>query len=125
MYPAPAWQDDWPAIGSVVRVTRSGVRGGEPYERTGLYVTSRTADASVLGDVIRWHWHVENRLHWVKDALMAEDRGGVRSKRGASVLALLRSVALSVVHADGERSWTEARARWTNRVPAMLALLRT
>ncbi|MEM1116960.1 MAG: hypothetical protein AAF845_03500 [Bacteroidota bacterium] len=54
-----------------------------------------------------------------------EDGGGVRSKSGASVLALLRSTALSVVREAGEWSWTEARARWTNRVPEMLSLLRT
>ena len=109
----------------MVQVTRSGVRDGEAYERTGLYLTSRTDDARTLGDVVRWHWHVENRLHWVKDALMGEDTGGVRSKAGASVLALLRSTALSVARDAGEWSWTEARARWTNRVPEMLRLLRT
>lgn len=124
-YAPPAWQDDWPDIGAVVQVTRSGVRDGEAYERTGLYLTSRTDDAARLGEVIRWHWHVENRLHWVKDARMDEDAGGVRSKAGASVLALLRSVALSVARGGGEASWTEAKARWTNRVPEMLRLLRT
>lgn len=125
VYTPPAWQDDWPGIGAVVQVTRSGVRDGEAYERTGLYLTSRADDAARLGDVIRGHWHVENRLHWVKDALMDEDAGGVRSQAGASVLALLRSVALSVARDGGEASWTEAKARWTNRVPEMMGLLRT
>ena len=132
VYSPPAWQDGWPDVGAVVCVTRSGVcvtrsgvRDGEPYERAGLYLTSRTDDAATIGSVIRWHWHVENRLHWVKDALMDEDSGGVRSKAGAAVLALLRGVVLSVVRDAGEWSWTEARARWTNRVPEVLELLRT
>ena len=153
VYSPPAWQDGWPDVGAVVCVTRSGVcvtrsgvcvtrsgvcvtrsgvcvtrsgvRDGEPYERAGPYLTSRTDDAATIGSVIRWHWHVENRLHWVKDALMDEDSGGVRSKAGAAVLALLRGVVLSVVRDAGEWSWTEARARWTNRVPEMLELLRT
>ena len=125
VYAAPAWQGEWPALGAVVQVTRSGERAGRAYERVGLYVTSRSDDAAVLGEVIRQHWHVENRLHWVKDALMDEDTGGVRSKRGASVLALLRSAALSAARWGGDASWTEARARWANRVPEMLALMRS
>lgn len=125
VYPAPAWQADWPAIGRVVCVTRSGVREGKPYERCGLYLTSRTDEAASLGAAIRAHWHVENRLHWCKDVLMNEDTGGVRSKAGASVLSLLRGVAMSVVRHNGEWSMTAARSRLSNRVPAMLAMLRT
>jgi predicted transposase YbfD/YdcC len=109
----------------VVRVVRSGERGGTPYERSGLYVTSRRDEAGVLAEAIRSHWHVENRLHWCKDALMREDRGGVRSKAGASVLSLLRGVALSVLRCHGAWSPTAARSRLANRVPRMLALLRT
>lgn len=125
MYSAPSWQADWPSIGSVVRVTRSGIRGGEPYERTGLYLTSRTGDAAALGAVIRQHWHIENRLHWCKDVLQNEDAGGVRSMAGASVLSALRGMALSVLRAGGMWSATAARSRLANRVPEMLALLRT
>lgn len=108
-----------------MRVTRSGVRDGEAYERTGLYLTSRTDDANVLGEMIRQHWHVENRLHWVKDVLMNEDAGGVRSKAGAAILSALRGVSLSVLRHNGEWSPTAARSRLANRVGEMLALLRT
>lgn len=125
MYSAPLWQADWPSIRAVVRVTRSGVRDGKLYERTGLYVTSRRGDAATLGTVIREHWHVENRLHWCKDVLQNEDDGGIRSKAGASVLSALRGMALSVLRANGLWSPTAARSGLANRVPEMLALLRT
>ena len=125
VYSPPAWPHDWPEIGAVVRVTRSGYRDGEWYARAGLYLTSRTGDAHTLGAVIREHWHVENRLHWCKDALQNEDGGGVRSMEGASVLSLVRGVALSVLRWNGEWSPTAARSRLANRVPEMLALLRT
>ncbi|MDT0631579.1 ISAs1 family transposase [Rubrivirga sp. S365] len=125
VYAPPAWRGDWPDIGRVVRVTRSGARDGGAYERTGLYVTSRTDGAAVLGEVIRWHWHVENRLHWCKDALQNEDAGGVRSKAGAAVLSLIRGATLSVLRHNGEWSPTAARSRLANRVGTMLAILRT
>lgn len=106
-------------------MTRSGVRDGEPYERVGLYLTSRRDDASALGDEIRSHGHVENRLPWCKDVLQNEDDGGVRSMAGASVLSLLRGAALSVLRVSGLWSPTAARSRLANRVPEMLRLMRT
>jgi predicted transposase YbfD/YdcC len=125
VYTAPPWTSDWPEIGRVVRVVRSGARDGGVYERVGLYVTSRTDGAEALAEVIRLHWHVENRLHWCKDVLMNEDEGGVRSMAGASVLSALRGAALSVLRWNGLWSPTAARSRLANRVPEMLALLRT
>ena len=125
VYTAPSWQADWPAIRRTVRVVRSGVRQGKPYEQTWLYVTSRTDDAGALGVMIRGHWHVENRLHWCKDVLLNEDHGGVLSKAGAAILSALRGMALSVPRSVGEWSPSEAQSRYANRVPAMLRLLRT
>jgi hypothetical protein len=125
VYTAPTWQDDWPTIKRLVRVTRSGVRDGEAYERTGLYITSRTGDAGGLGEAIRSHWHVENRLHWCKDVLQREDTGGVRSMTGASTLSLLRGAALSVQRTAGLWSPTAAWSKLANRVPEMLRLMRT
>lgn len=125
VYAAPPWQEKWPAIGRVVRVTRSGKRDGAPYARTGLYLTSRVESAEVLGAVIRSHWHIENRLHWCKDVLQNEDAGGVGSLAGASVLSLLRGAALSVLRSNGVWSPTAARSRLANRVPEMMRLMRT
>lgn len=125
VYTAPSWQADWPALERTVRAVRSGVRDGTPYDQTWLYVTSRSDDAETLGGMIRGHWHVENRLHWCKDVLMNEDRGGVLSRAGAAVLSALRGMALSVPRSAGEWSPTEVQSRYANRVPAMLRLLRT
>ena len=126
LYDAPASvADGWPPIGRVIRVVRSGIREGSAYERVGLYVTSRRDEAAPLAAAIRLHWHIENRLHWCKDVLMHEDRGGVRSVAGASVLSLLRGAALSVLRHNGHWSPTAARSQLSNRIPEMLALLRT
>lgn len=125
VYTAPAWQSDWPAIRRTVKVTRSGVREGKAYEQSWLYVTSRTDAADGLGEAIRRHWHVENRLHWCKDVLMNEDTGGVRSKDGGAILSCFRGMALSVQRSAGEWSPTEAWSRFANRVPEMMRLLRT
>lgn len=115
----------WPPIGRLVQVVRSGERAGRLYHQEGFYLTSRQDGAAALAEAIRLHWHIENRLHWSKDVEMGEDGSRLRSLRGAQVLSLLRGIAVSLAHHAGVRSMTAARSRWSNRVGALLDVLRT
>ena len=38
-----------------------------------FYLTSLNCDTRNLGQVIRLHWRVENRLHWILDLTFSED----------------------------------------------------
>ena len=51
--------------------------------------------ADQLADVIREHWHVENRLHWIRDVTFAEDLSQIRTEHGPANMAALRNLALS------------------------------
>ena len=54
-----------------------------PSVETTYYISSRRGDrADALGEMIRGHWGIENRLHWVKDVQQNEDRNGI-GRRGA------------------------------------------
>jgi predicted transposase YbfD/YdcC len=53
------------------------------------------ADAQALLEFIRGHWGIENRLHYVKDETLGEDRCRVRTGSSPEILSLLRNV---VVH---------------------------
>ena len=67
-------------------------------------VTSLTAtDASPaeLADIIRGHWAIEDRLHWVRDVDYDEDRSQVRTGNGPRVMAALRSLAISILRLAG------------------------
>ncbi len=55
------------------------------------------AGAQRLGDLIREHWGIENRLHHVKDRTWLEDRHWVKNKRTGAVVTILRSVASCLV----------------------------
>jgi len=46
------------------------------------YITSLSrdrADATRLPEWIQSHWHIENRLHYVRDVTFGEDASRVRS----------------------------------------------
>jgi hypothetical protein len=55
------------------------------------------ADAERLGQIIRDHWGIENRLHHPKDRTWLEDRHWVGNKRTGVAVTMLRSLACCMV----------------------------
>ena len=47
------------------------------------------------------HWGIENRLHWVRDVTLGEDRCRVRTGRAPQDLAAFRNAALSLLRLAG------------------------
>jgi len=61
------------------------------------------ADASParLLALVRAHWTIENRLHWVRDVTFDEDRSQIRRGAGPQVMATLRNLAISLLRLAG------------------------
>jgi hypothetical protein len=59
----------------------------------------------------RWReqWHIENKLHWVRDVVMGEDASRVRRGHAPQVLAALRNAVITLTDAFGFESLTQAR----------------
>ena len=55
------------------------------------------ADARTLLRLVRGHWRIENRLHYVRDVTLDEDRSRVRSGAAPQVLATCRNLALALL----------------------------
>jgi predicted transposase YbfD/YdcC len=51
--------------------------------------------ADQLAEIIREHWSIENKLHWIRDVTFAEDHSQIRIGNGPAVMATLRNFALS------------------------------
>jgi predicted transposase YbfD/YdcC len=51
--------------------------------------------ADQLAEAIRGHWHVENKLHWIRDVTFAEDLSQIRTAHGPANMAALRNLAVS------------------------------
>jgi predicted transposase YbfD/YdcC len=50
---------------------------------------------------VRNHWHIENRLHWVRDVTYREDHSRVRTGNAPRVMASLRNLAISTLRHHG------------------------
>jgi predicted transposase YbfD/YdcC len=55
----------------------------------------RDVRADRLAEIIRGHWHIENRLHWVRDVVFSEDLSQIRTGTGPAIMAVLRNLAIS------------------------------
>ena len=86
-----AWltrSEQWPKLRSLVLVeSERSVRGVQSVERR-AYISSVETSAERLSWLVRGHWHVENKLHWVPDVTFGEDRARIARKNGAEHVAV-------------------------------------
>jgi predicted transposase YbfD/YdcC len=97
---------DWPGAAQVVRVERTWHEHGQAKRTLHYGITSLTpeaADAARLLTLRRGHWAIENRLHRHKDVNFDEDASLTHVGQGATVMALLRDAALTLLHQAGVR----------------------
>jgi predicted transposase YbfD/YdcC len=90
----------WPGLTSLVMVESRRQLGEEDsverrYDLSAL-PGATDDDAQCLNRVIRTHWEIENRVHWVLDVAMGEDVNRARQGESAQHLALIRKLALNL-----------------------------
>lgn len=98
---APAIQQQWPGAQQAMHVHLVGQRQGKPYEINLYYLTSLNHAAAQLSARAQAHWGIENRLHWVKDVVLQEDHASIRQAAPASLMAILRNLAVSLFRRHG------------------------
>ena len=93
---------DWNKyISNAIRVTRKTEwfdhkkKVWRQREEQAFYLSLTTIDASTASEVIRKHWHCENRNHYVRDVSLGEDASRIRTNPG--VFARLRSFSLNLL----------------------------
>ncbi len=131
LYAAPQpWQKYYPGIVCFVVLRRWGYRKPKPthkaryYEKTHYYILSRMMESAQQAAVlIRNHWWIENRLHWVKDVLMNEDHNRIREEQAAKNLSLLKNMVLNVVKAKGFSSLKDTTGRYAHNIKELYSWL--
>ena len=64
-------------------------------------LTAGQATGAQLADLVRGHWAIEDRLHWVRDVTYDEDRSQIRTGNGPRVMASLRNLGITVLRLGG------------------------
>ena len=105
----------FPGLQAVGKITATREIDGKTTTACRYYILSKPLSAARFLDVVRAHWHVENRLHWVLDVIMDEDQSRARKDNGPENLARLRRFALNIVRANQDKGSTRGkikRAAW-------------
>ena len=69
----------------------------------------REAGAEQLDSLLRRHWMIENRCHYVRDNRWGEDRATWRSGDSAFVMFVMLAISLNLLRTSS--------SRWTDRTP--------
>ena len=129
-----------------VKITAVGVGIGFPHARLAIQITRRRRPLTArrwhseivyaitdldqdqirpdeLADIIRGHWSIENRLHWIRDVTFAEDLSQIRVGHGPAVMAVLRNLAISIHRRHGATNIAAATRRVARHPSRVLPLL--
>lgn len=83
------------------------------------------APPQTVAGSIRGHWTIEDRLHYVRDLTIDEDRSRVRTGTGAEVMATLRNLAISLLRLAGWDNIAQATRHTARDVTRAANLLLT
>ena len=118
----------WPGLEQVFVIEREVVEQKRGKSRREVIygctsLTKEKATAEELLKLVRGHWTIENRSHWVRDVTMDEDRSQVRKGDIAQVMAGLRNAVISLLRKAGEGNVAAACRRYAAQPQAALALI--
>lgn len=89
--------EGWTDLQTIVRVQRERRLSNTIGLETAYYISSLDADAQRLLTATRYHWAVENSLHWVLDVTFGEDDARIRIGHAAQNMAILRQLSLNIL----------------------------
>jgi predicted transposase YbfD/YdcC len=97
----------FPRAAQAIRIVRRRKVKGQWSAETCYAITSLTvtqASPAQLAAIIRGHWGIEDRLHWVRDMDFDEDRSQVRTASGPRIMASLRNLVIAILRLAGTTS---------------------
>jgi predicted transposase YbfD/YdcC len=97
----------FPHAAQAIQITRRRKVKGKWSRQTCYAVTSLTltqASYAQLAAIIRGHWGIEDRLHWVRDLDFDEDRSQIRTASGPRIMASLRNLVITILRLAGTTS---------------------
>lgn len=93
---------------------------------TAYYLTSLPADLAgpiELDRLVRGHWAIENRIHYVRDVTFDEDRSQAYTGNGPRTLATCRNLAISALRLHGHTNIARALRHIARNITRALTIL--
>lgn len=117
---------DWPEIRQIFHIMRQREHRGHCSVEHVYGITSLTrekAGAEKLLALNRNHWHIENKLHHVRDMTLREDQSRIRNKAKAQILCAVRNTVIALVALAGFTNVMEAIETFSEQRDTALQLI--
>jgi predicted transposase YbfD/YdcC len=119
---------DWPGLAQVFEVGRHVITQKTEKERVEVVygVTSLRPERATphrLLELVRGHWGIENKSHWVRDVTFDEDRSQGRCGNIPHMMAALRNTAIGLLRWAGHTNIAAACRRLAAQPVLALALI--
>jgi len=105
-----------------VTIKKSGAQRHEVVSGVTSLGPEQAGPERVLG-LVRQHWEIENKVHWVRDVTFDEDRSQVRCGSIPQVMAAFRNTAIGLMRRAGETNIAAACRRFAAQPWSALALI--
>ena len=92
-----AQKEEWSGLRSIIKLESVRWSEGRKQQETRYYISSLPPNAEALAGIIRGHWGIENRCHWVLDVVFAEDRSSVVEGHAPENLRALNILAAKML----------------------------
>jgi len=119
---------NWPGLAQVFKLGRHVITPKTTEERVEVVygITSLSPERGMperLLALVRGHWQIENKLHWVRDVTCDEDRSQVRCGNIPQVMAALRNTTIGLLRWAGYSNMAAACRRFAAQPDLALTLL--
>lgn len=116
----------WPHLSQIVCLKRQRTLKGKTQVEVDYLVTSVSSERADAKQLLEWnrsYWGIENRLHWVRDETLGEDRSQVRTGHAPQVMAALRNLLLGLLRREQVTNVAAALRTFAARPHAAVALI--
>ena len=80
---------EWHSIRSIIRIEATREIKGKTTQETRYYISSLDTSPQEILKAVRYHWAIENSLHWILDMSFNEDYSRVRRGNAPQVMAIM------------------------------------
>ena len=124
VYKANPEMEGFESCKTIIHIINYGERNKKKYKEHHYYISNKsTKNASYYLTGIRGHWSIENRCHWVKDAILKEDLSRVKGLELSENLSTLRHIVINLYRINNYQSIKKAIEKYTNRLSESLMLI--
>jgi predicted transposase YbfD/YdcC len=97
-------------MGQLISKEYAWIITGSPTEEGGI------TEAELLHELVREHWGIENKSHYVRDTTWREDAHQAHSGSGPQAMATLRNIAAGLIRLNGVNA-IKRTTEWLSRNP--------